>query len=49
MKNYLGMFLLGIWLILQGLVALINLSFSYSNQILAVIGIIAGLLIIIKK
>ena len=44
-KN-LGMLLLGIWLILTGLIPLLNLSFSGLGTIMAVGAIAAGALII---
>ena len=47
--KHLGMILLGIWLIVDGLMKLFNFSFPYSGIILAVIAIIAGILIIIKR
>ena len=47
--KHLGMILLGIWLIVNGLMTLFNFSFPYSGIILAVIAIIAGILLIIKR
>lgn len=47
-KN-LGMLLLGIWLILTGLIPLLDLSFSGLGTIMAVGAIAAGALIIAGK
>jgi hypothetical protein len=47
-KN-LGMLLLGIWLILTGLIPLLNLSFSGLSTLMAVLAIAAGALIILGK
>jgi hypothetical protein len=44
-KN-LGMLLLGIWLILTGLIPLLNLSVSGLSPLLAVLAIAAGALIL---
>ena len=42
----LGMLLLAIWLIISGLVPLLNLSFDGLGQLLAVLAIAAGALIL---
>ena len=47
-KN-LGMLLLGVWLIVQGLIPLLNLSFSGLGTLLAVVAIAAGALIIVGR
>ena len=47
-KN-LGMLVLGAWLILNGLIPLLNLSFSGLGTLMAVGAIAAGVLIIIGK
>jgi len=44
-----GMFLLGVWLILTGLVTLVNLSFSGLAPLMAVLALGAGLLVIVGK
>jgi hypothetical protein len=46
MKRSIGMLLLGIWLILTGIIPLINLSFAYLGIVMAVLAIAAGALII---
>ena len=46
----LGMLLLGIWLILNGLLPLLNMKLSSTVTTgLAVLGIIAGILILIRR
>jgi len=42
----LGMLLLGVWLIIGGVVPLINLSFSGLGTLMAVLALAAGVLII---
>jgi len=49
MKKNLGMLLLGIWLIAEGVIPLINLTFSGLSTIMAVLAIAAGALIITGK
>jgi hypothetical protein len=45
----LGVKLLAVWLILQGLVSLLNLSFTGSGILLAALAIIAGVLILLDR
>ena len=45
----LGMLLLAIWLILGGLVPLLNLSFSGLGPLMAILAIAAGVLILIGR
>jgi hypothetical protein len=47
-KN-LGMLLLSIWLILTGVIPLLNLSFSGLYAIMAILAIVAGLLILMGR
>jgi len=47
-KN-LGMFLLGIWLIIHGLESLVGLSFRGLGTIQAILGVVAGILIILGR
>lgn len=47
-KN-LGMLLLAIWLILGGLMPLLNLSFSGAGIIMAILAMAAGVLILIGR
>ena len=47
-KN-LGMLLLGIWLIVTGLVPLLNLSFSGLDTLMAVLAIAAGALTLVGR
>jgi len=44
-----GMLLLAIWLILTGLIPLLNFSFSGLGTLMAVLAIAAGILIIIGR
>jgi len=44
-KNF-GMLLLGIWLIVNGLIPLLNLSFSGLGTLMAIVAIAAGGLIL---
>lgn len=47
-KN-LGMLLLGIWLILSGLIPLLNLHFSGLGAIMGLLAIAAGVLILMDR
>jgi hypothetical protein len=47
-KN-LGMLLLGIWLILGGLIPLLNLSFSGLGMLLGVLAVAAGVCILLGR
>ena len=47
-KN-LGMLLLGVWLMLNGLIPLIHFSFSGLGTIMAVLAIIAGALVLLGR
>jgi hypothetical protein len=47
-KN-LGMLLLGIWLILTGLIPLLNLSFSGLGTLMAILAIAAGVFILLGR
>jgi hypothetical protein len=47
-KN-LGMLLLGIWLIITGLIPLLNLTFSGLGTLMAVLALAAGALIIVGR
>jgi hypothetical protein len=49
LSDNLGMLLLGIWLILTGLLPLINLNFPASGTILALLAIAAGVLILLGR
>ena len=46
MTKNLGMLLLGVWLILSGLLPLLNLSFSGVGIIMGILAIAAGVLIL---
>jgi hypothetical protein len=45
----LGMLLLAIWLILGGLMPLLNLSFSGASTLMAILAIAAGVLILVGR
>ena len=45
----LGLLLLGIWLILTGLLPLLNLSFSGLGTVMAILAIAAGILILLER
>ncbi|HEY4665928.1 MAG TPA: hypothetical protein VIH26_01365 [Anaerolineales bacterium] len=47
-KN-LGMLLLGVWLILTGLLPLLDLSFSGLGTLMAVLAIAAGVVILFRR
>ena len=49
LRHELGMILLGIWLILYGLIALLGLSFSGLGVIMAILAIAAGVLILLGR
>jgi hypothetical protein len=49
MNKNLGMLVLGIWLIVTGLIPLLNLSFSGLGTLMAVGAIAAGALILVGK
>jgi hypothetical protein len=45
----LGLFLLGVWLILAGLMAIVDLRFRYDELVTGAIAIAAGVLIILNR
>ncbi len=45
----LGMFLLGIWLVMTGLLQVVSISIPFIGTILAILAIVAGGLIIIGR
>lgn len=50
MNKNLGMILLGIWLIFGALIALVpSFSFQYEGTIHAVLGLVAGILIVARR
>lgn len=44
-----GMLLLGIWLIITGLIPLLNLSFSGLGTLMAILALAAGALIVVGR
>ena len=49
MRKNLGMLLLGVWLILTGLIPLLNISVAGLGTIMAVLAVAAGALIVTGK
>ena len=49
LNRNLGMLLLAIWLVLTGLIPLLNLSFSGLHLIMAILAIAAGVLIAVGR
>lgn len=49
LKNRLGMLVLSIWLILQDILSLLNVSFSGSGTVLAVLALVAGVLLFLGR
>jgi hypothetical protein len=49
MKRSIGLLLLAAWLILTGVIPLINLSFNYLSTAMAILAIVAGVLIAIGR
>jgi hypothetical protein len=45
----LGMLLLGIWLIATGLQTVAGLHFNYDHMVFGVLGIVAGVLILVRR
>lgn len=49
MKKNLGLLLLGIWLVVHGLVQVVNFSFSGLGTVMAILAIVSGVLIILGR
>ncbi len=49
MTRNLGMMLLGIWLVITGLIPLLNLSFSGLGTLMAILATAAGILILMGR
>jgi hypothetical protein len=49
MKRSIGLLLLGIWLVLTGVIPLINLSFNYLGIAMSILAIVAGVLIVVGR
>jgi hypothetical protein len=49
MKKNVGLLLLGIWLILHGLIALVDFQFSGLGTVMAVLALVAGGLIVLGR
>ncbi len=48
MTERLGFILLGIWLILEGLITLLGLSFAGLNIIMGLLALVAGIIILLR-
>ena len=48
-STHIADFVLGIWLILAGIVPLFNIHFRGSHAVLEVVGLLAGVLIIVRR
>jgi hypothetical protein len=48
-STHIADFVLGIWLILAGIVPLFNIHFRGSHAVLEAVGLVAGVLIILRK
>ena len=46
MKRSIGLLLLAVWLILTGVIPLVNLSFAYMHTAMAILAIVAGVFLI---
>lgn len=49
LTSNIGMLLLAVWLILTGLIPLLNLSFSGLGTVMAILAIAAGILIVVGR
>lgn len=47
-KNF-GLLLLAAWLILSGLIPLLNLSFSGLGTVMSILAVVAGILIVVGR
>jgi hypothetical protein len=48
LKNF-GLLLLAAWLILTGLIPLLNLSFSGLGTVMSILAVVAGILIVVGR
>jgi len=49
MPKNLGMILLAVWLILTGLLPLLQISFAHSGEVMGVLAIAAGVLLLLQR
>ena len=49
LSGSLGMILLGLWLLMKGLIPLLNFSFNGLDLVMAILALAAGVLILIKR
>lgn len=45
----LGNLLLGIWLIMQGLFTILDLSFRYDDLVMGLLALVAGVLVLLRR
>ncbi len=44
-----GNLLLGIWLIMQGLISILDLGFRYDHLVMGLLALVAGVLVLLRK
>lgn len=49
MRREIGLFLAGVWLVVEGLQRLADLSFRYDDLVMGGLAVVAGVLMIIKR
>jgi hypothetical protein len=49
LTSSIGMLLLGVWLILEGAMPLLNINFASSGTIMNVLAVVAGALLLVGK
>lgn len=49
LASNLGMLLLGVWLVLTGLLPLLNIAFQGQATLMSVLAVVAGVLILMNK
>lgn len=49
MRKEIGLLLAGVWLALEGLVRLADLSFRYDDLVMGALALVAGVLVIIRR
>lgn len=49
MRKEIGLLLAGVWLVLEGLVRLVDLSFRYDHLVMGGLAVAAGALMVIRR
>ena len=49
MKKNLGLVLVGVWLIMHGLIQVVNFNFSGLGTVMAILAIVAGALVVVGR